>query len=140
MPHATSDANGRYAIANVPAGYTYVVVATFQGKPGPARLETLAQAPAGDITADLTLATSLVTTDLVEVLNGFSSNLQQPTYDAAVEKTQKLLTNDRVPNLTDPADVLSLAATLVNVSPDLRTTVSQLKQDLATSSAPPLVE
>ena len=43
-------------------------------------------------------------------------------------------------DLPDPADVLSLATTLVNVSPDLRTSVSQLKQDLATSNAPPLVE
>jgi hypothetical protein len=141
LPHATTDADGRYRIGGVPAGFTYMVVADFAVKSGEhAQLETLAQAPTGDVTADLTLATSLVTVDLAEVLNGFSSNLKQDSFNGAVDKTQKLLTNDRVPNMADPGDVLSLATTLVNVSPDLRSTVSQLKQDLATSSAPPLVE
>lgn len=141
LPHATTDADGRYRIGNVPSQTTYVVVAGFSLKSGAsATLETLAQAPAGTVTADLTLATTLVAADLVDVLDGFSTNLKQDNFNGAVEKTQKLLTNDRVPNLADPTDVLALAGTLLNVSPDLRTSVSQLKQDLATSSAPPLVE
>lgn len=141
LPHATTDADGRYRIGNVPSQTTYVVVAGFGLKSGRhAQLETLAQAPAGDVTADLTLATTLVAADLVDVLDGFSTHLKQDTFNGAVDKTQKLLTNDRVPNLADAGSVLALAGTLLNVSPDLRTSVSQLKQDLATSAAPPLVE
>jgi hypothetical protein len=141
LAHATTDADGRYRIAGVPGGHTYVVVAAFPLKSGaPARLDTLAQATSGAVTADVTLATAVLTANLADVLNGFSSNLKQDAYDGTVAKALKLLTNDRVPDLTDTSDVLGLANTLLSVSPELRTSVSQLKQDLATSAAPPLIE
>lgn len=141
LPTATTDGAGRYRLDGIPDGHTYVVVADFAVEADrKATLEALAQANSGTVTADLTLATSLVTVDLSEVLNGFSANLQGERYAAAVDKTHRLLTNDRVPDLTDKPDVMALAATLLNVSPDLRTAVSELKQDLATSAAPPLVE
>jgi hypothetical protein len=141
LPTATTDDAGRYRLDGIPGGHTYVVVADFAvGGDRPASLEALAQAESGTVTTDLTLATSLVTVDLSEVLNGFSANLRPERYDAAVDKTHRLLTNDRVPDLTDKPDVMALAATLLNVSPDLRSALSELKQDLATSAAPPLVE
>lgn len=141
LPTTTTDDDGRYRLDGIPNGHTYVVVADFLvNGDRPATLEALAQATSGTVTTDLTLATSLVTVDLSEVLNGFSANLQSARYQAAVDKTHRLLTNDRVPDLTDKPDVMALAATLLNVSPDLRAAVSELKQDLATSAAPPLVE
>jgi hypothetical protein len=159
LPTATTDDAGRYRLDGVPNGHTYVVVADFvvggegtrkgSGPSGPLRgplgdrtatLEALAQATAGTVTTDLTLATSLVTVDLSEVLNGFSANLRPERYEAAVARAHRLLTNDRVPDLTDKPDVMALSATLLNVSPDLRSALSELKQDLATSAAPPLVE
>jgi hypothetical protein len=141
LPGAVADADGRYRIAGVPGGHTYVVTAAITLKDGrPATLRTLAQAASGTITVDVTLSTSLVTADLADVLNGFSTQLVPATFHGAVQKTDKLLTNDRVPDLADDADVLALATTFLNISPDLRTSVSQLKQELATSAAPPLVE
>ncbi|MNS17740.1 hypothetical protein D3C72_494210 [compost metagenome] len=141
LPSATSDADGRYRLTGVPGGHTYVVVAAFSLKDGrPATLRTLARAEAGTVTADLTLATTLVATGLADVLHGFSANLDSAAYQGAVDETRTLLANDRVPDLSDDGDVLALSSTLLNVSPRLRERVSALKQALATSAAPPLVE
>lgn len=138
---ATTDSGGRYRLEGVPNGHTYVVVADFAvPNDRQATLKALAQAGAGTVTADVTLATSLVAVDLSEVLHGFSADLNAERYRSAVDQTHRLLTNDRVPDLTDEPDVMALSAILLNVSPDLRQAVSRLKQDLATSSAPPLVE
>jgi hypothetical protein len=141
LPSATSDAEGRYRLTGVPGGHTYVVVAAFPLRDGrPATLRTLARAEAGTVTADLTLATTLVATGLADVLHGFNAHLEAAAYQGAIEETQTLLANDSVPDLADDGDVLALSSTLLNVSPRLRERVSTLKQALATSAAPPLVE
>ncbi|MFN3428388.1 MAG: hypothetical protein ACK46X_00385 [Candidatus Sericytochromatia bacterium] len=141
LPSATTDSGGRYRLTGVPGGHTYVVVAAFPLRDGrPASLRTLARAEAGTVTADLTLATTLVAAGLADVLHGFSANLEAGAYQGAVDEGQALLANDRVPDLADDGDVLALSATLLNVSPRLRERISALKQALATSAAPPLVE
>lgn len=141
LPTATSDAEGRYRLSGVPGSHTYVVVAAFNLKDGrPAVLRTLARAESGTVTADLTLASTLVATGLADVLHGFSANLDATSHQGAIDETHTLLANDRVPDLADEGDVLALSSTLLNVSPRLRERISALKQALATSAAPPLVE
>lgn len=132
LPATTTDAEGRYRLEGVPGGHTYVVVAGFRlANDRPGTLKALARPTEGAVTAELTLATSLVTAETSDALDGFTAPLDAGRYAEAIAQTQAFLTNDRVPDLSDDGDVLSLGHTLLNVSPAFRGAIMDLRQSLA---------
>lgn len=138
LDQATTDAEGRYKILRVPAGATFLVVARFTTKDGPeAAIKTLVRTTETGVKADLHTATTLVATDLSKTMDGFSSNLEAGTFDAAVGVARKQVNDGNVPDLTKEDAVQAMISTLLNFNPELTGHMNQLKQDLATR--PPVV-
>jgi hypothetical protein len=127
------DAGGRYRLIAVPRGYTYQVVATFQTRDDKqAIVRSMARTTEGAVTADVYTATTLVTTDLVKTMDGFSTTFEASRFESAVAIAQKQLTDANVPDLTQPDAVQATIAAMLNFNPELTGHMNQLKQELAT--------
>ncbi|MFP5503932.1 MAG: hypothetical protein ACLGIN_15705 [Candidatus Sericytochromatia bacterium] len=126
-----TDAQGRYRLPQVPAGYTFLVVARVETAAGDeALLKTLTRSSEVGATADLDTATTLVS---VAALEGASElgELNLATFQRAVATTGKHLDAATLPDLADQDAVAAFMRELSEEVAALKETVAQLKKDMA---------
>src|SRR5205085_1530693 len=72
-----TDTQGHYRLTAVPIGYTFQVMATFKTPDDrQAIVRSMVLTTASGVTADLHAATTLVTTDLIKTMDGFSTTFE----------------------------------------------------------------
>jgi hypothetical protein len=138
LPAATTDDQGRFAIAGVPAGYTFVVAAEADTQDGQsATFQTLARSAAQDVKADIDAGSSLVAAAAIKNVQGRDLGGFDPTtfLDAARTMAQQL-SDGQLPDFTSRSDVQARSSQLVAAVPALQQAVSALGKDLAVITQP----
>jgi hypothetical protein len=128
--HAQTTDAGGYSIGQLPPGYTYLVAATLPGVDGkPVTLTSLAK-PSG--TVDLDLATTLLTTAVLDGVTGLPGDVDPEAFKQAAATVRTHLTDPDLPSPTDAAAVKAKVAAIATADPQFATTLGQLKQQAAT--------
>lgn len=131
LPSVTTADNGTFSIRGVPPGFTVALIARVTTAAGKAAtMTTLARSSPLGVTADITLATTLVTTTLVAGRGDALGDLNTGTYARAVATTEEKLP-PQVPDLADHAALIGVMAKLSTETSLLRTDVNDLKSSLA---------
>ncbi|MFN3431093.1 MAG: SMP-30/gluconolactonase/LRE family protein, partial [Candidatus Sericytochromatia bacterium] len=132
LKHVKSDSKGRFAIPDVPAGYTYVVVARVKTAAGDeAALKTLAKVTTLGTTVDMGTASTLVTTAAVQGRADALGEFNPATFQRAIEATARHLTADQVPDLADTSAILARMTALGEAVSELKTALGSLQSELA---------
>src|SRR5262249_32607955 len=115
-----------------PAGFTIGIQARVKTAAGkPAALATLVHTSALGSTADLTVASTLVTTSLLDAGGSALGDFNAATYSRAVQATADGLTPGDVPDLADHAAVVAAMDRLAGAVAGLKDDLGALRQDLA---------
>jgi hypothetical protein len=131
LPSVKTDAQGRYAIANVPPGYSFVVVAavkTAQGKD--ATLRTLVKSSAPGEANDMSVATTLVTLGLLDGKEGAVGAYDPARFRMAVEFTGAHLNDGALPDLADRSAMLAWMRATADSVVEIQTEVTALRSEL----------
>jgi sugar lactone lactonase YvrE len=132
LKRVKSDSKGRFAIPDVPAGYTYVVVARIKTAAGDeAALKTLAKVTTLGTTVDLGTASTLVTTAAVAGRSDALGEFNPATFQRAIEATARHLSADQVPDLADTGAILARMTALGEQVAELKTALGTLQSELA---------
>ncbi|MNS61073.1 Serine/threonine-protein kinase PknD [compost metagenome] len=132
LKRVKSDSKGRFAIPDVPAGYTYVVVARIKTAAGDeAALKTLAKVTTLGTTVDVGTASTLVTTAAVAGRSDALGEFNPATFQRAIEATARHLSADLVPDLADTGAILASMTALGEQVSELKTALGTLQSELA---------
>jgi sugar lactone lactonase YvrE len=132
LKRVKSDSKGRFAIPDVPAGYTYVVMARIKTAAGDeAALKTLAKVTTLGTTVDLGTASTLVTTAAVAGRSDALGEFNPATFQRAIEATARHLSADMVPDLADTGAILASMSALGEQVAELKTALGTLQSELA---------
>ncbi|MEB3220751.1 MAG: hypothetical protein VKS61_01605 [Candidatus Sericytochromatia bacterium] len=131
LPEARTDADGRYRIPNVPAGYAYVVIveaATAAGRT--AQLRSVAAA--GQREVPVGLGTTLAAAVVVSPERGLGSP-EAGSFEALARRLEDQLGQAEVPDLTNPAAVAQIAQALVAADAEVQQQVEDVRNSTETS-------
>lgn len=133
LPEATTDAAGHFALADVPGGYTFLVVAEAGTKNGPAAtFQTLVHATGSSAPADITAATSLAAAAALADHPGVDLGaLDDSAFLAARDGLDQALADGQLPDFTKKAEVQAKAGQLAADAPAVQQAVNTLKTGLA---------
>jgi hypothetical protein len=130
LVHQRTDAEGRYAMAGAPPGYSYVVTARYYTPDGrEVTLQTLTR----DGEAPIDLGTTLVTQLATEGARGAVGNVDEATFKQAVDAMNQHLATGPIP--VDPTAALQQAKAWLQQDATLNTAVGTLKQQAAAGNA-----
>lgn len=123
----TTDDQGRYTFANVPAGHTFVVACKAKTKDGKdATLQTLAKS------SELgTAATTMVTAAVVSGQGGSLANFNPVSFQTAAEATSRNLTDANLPDFSSRTAILAKMDELAQSIGEIKTALGEIKQELA---------
>ena len=127
-----SDANGKYTIPNVPAGYSFVVSADRATNDDKiASFRTLARSSALGATANIDAASTMVSGAVLRDQHGSDlGTVNAATFQAARESTASHLDQASLPDFTSRTDVAAKMDVLIGKVAELKSSVDQLKTDL----------
>ncbi|MEB3198551.1 MAG: hypothetical protein VKP62_15240 [Candidatus Sericytochromatia bacterium] len=129
IPPVFTDEAGEYLFADIPDGFTYVVLAMARTPAGlPVNLKTIVQARDGraDVDPATTLATEAVVDTREEGLGQFNTERFQQLQVTIRED----LTRNGVPDLANPQAVASRIVAIQEAAPTVRQVVETLREDL----------
>jgi Ca2+-binding EF-hand superfamily protein len=128
-----TDANGKYAFANVPGDFTFMVAARAKTKDGKeATLQTLTKPGAFGATADVDAASTLVTAGVVNDQGAALGDFNPATFKTATEATAKQLQTGDLPDFSDRAAILARIAKFSLAVGELKGALEQMKSDMKT--------
>ncbi|MEB3330354.1 MAG: hypothetical protein VKQ33_14105 [Candidatus Sericytochromatia bacterium] len=134
LAEARTDEAGRYQIARVPLGLTYLVVAEAPTTGGrTAQLRSIATAGRGEVT--VSIGSTLVTSALVTPAKGLGRADPARLQALAQEMEARVATQD-LPDLADTQAVSRAAEALVASDPSLGQQLEVLRKDLDRSAVP----
>jgi hypothetical protein len=126
----TTDAQGQFKFAGIPAGYTFLVVAAIKTAEGKdARFETMTHPTQLGATADVSAATTLVTAALVDGRSELGE-FNAAKFKSAVDATAKNLDPDALPDFADREAVLASVRELQASVAELKTALDEMRQQL----------
>ncbi len=127
----TTDAEGRFTLPDVPAGFTVTVVVRGhdEGRDKDVTLQTIVKTSELGATTKIDTATSLVT---LAVLQGSSEigDINAASFRTATEATARSLTDADVPDLSDRSAILAKVEALAETVAELKQALDEIREDI----------
>lgn len=131
LPTVETDASGNYAIPNVPANFTYVVAArVHSGSSDQGELETLVKASPLGSSADISLASTLVSASVVDGLKGSLGELNPVAFKQAIRGVGPHCLDGGLPDVSDHAGLVRRMKGLSAQLSDVQSALDDMRQDL----------
>jgi DNA-binding beta-propeller fold protein YncE len=135
--HATSAADGAYALGRAVAGFAYVVIARVKTTGGRfVTLRGLAQPGSDGATADINIATTVLTLFLTDGLSGLPGTFDPAQYKRAVALVYSHLVNEGSPDPADSTSIIAKVAAWAAVDPELKSLLDALRAALGKNQPP----
>lgn len=132
LPSAKTDSSGHYTIANVPAGYDFVVAASVSTTDGKtATYQTLVKSSSLGATANIDASSTMVSAAVLQSQQGSDlGDFNAATFETARQTTDAHLSDSALPDFTSRQDVTAKVDALASTVTELKGQIDTLQQDI----------